>query len=301
MLRIAWQKNYIHPLPEKHRFPMEKYALLPERLIAESIFEKEHFFEPKQLSENAILAVHNSRWWRKLKALDLDKTEIRRSGFPLSQELIDRECTIAQGTLEAALFAIEHGAAMNIAGGTHHAGPDFGEGFCLLNDIAIAAQHLLDNKLVKQILVVDLDVHQGNGTALIFNKDPRVFTFSMHGAKNFPFKKAKSDLDIPLEDGTSDAAYLDILNKQLPRLIDLVQAEYIFFQAGVDILKEDQLGRLSLSMEGCAERDRIVYEVAKASGIPICTVMGGGYSKEIETIINAHLNTFKVAKRFNGS
>lgn len=295
MLKIAWHPNYILALPEKHRFPMQKYALLPEKLVSEGIVEQHSFFSPGMLDEASILAVHKSQWWRKLKDLSLDKSEIRRTGFPLSRALIDREITIAQGSIDACKFALEYGAAMNIAGGTHHAGPDFGEGFCLLNDIAIAAQYLLDHKLVSQILVVDLDVHQGNGTALIFRNDPRVFTFSMHGAKNFPFKKAKSDLDIGLDDGTTDSVYLSLLEKNLGRIIDLTRAEFIFYQSGVDVLEADALGRLSLSMDGCRKRDSMVYKCAQAHSIPVCTVMGGGYAPDLDVIVSAHLNTYREA------
>jgi len=295
MLKIAWDETYHHPLPKKHRFPMEKYSELVKRLINEKIVDESQFFKPSTLSEKAILSVHKNQWWRKLKNLELTKSEERRTGFPLSQSLIERETLIAQGTVEATLCALQYGAAMNIAGGTHHAGPDFGEGFCLLNDIAIAAQYLIDQNLAKQILVVDLDVHQGNGTALIFKNDPRVFTFSMHGARNFPFHKEKSDLDIGLEDQTEDEVYLSILRKELPRLIELTQADFILYQAGVDVLESDKIGRLALTIEGCEERDRIVFEQASIQKIPIVTVMGGGYSEDLDTIVKAHINTYKKA------
>jgi len=274
---------------------MEKYNLLPQKLISENVVTKSSFIRPKKASEKSILAVHDELWWHRLKNLDLTKSEERRSGFPLSRGLIEREITIAQGTIDVSISALNTGAGMNIAGGTHHAGPDFGEGFCLLNDIAIASQFLLDHKLVKQVLVVDLDVHQGNGTALIFQDNPQVFTFSMHGEKNFPFKKAKSDLDIGLEDGIGDSEYIYILKNELESLIQYTKADFIFYQAGVDVLEQDSLGRLSLSLEGCRLRDKIVYELAKTYKIPVCTVMGGGYAKELETIVSAHLNTFMEA------
>jgi acetoin utilization deacetylase AcuC-like enzyme len=185
---------------------------------------------------------------------------------------------------------------MNIAGGTHHAFTDRGEGFCLLNDIAIAANYLLYHKLAKKILVVDLDVHQGNGTAQIFSNKPEVFTFSMHGAGNYPLHKEKSDLDIALPDHTDDATYLQLLSKQLPRLIDEVQPEFIFFLSGVDVLATDKLGRLSMSIAGCKERDRLVLSLCKDNNIPVAVSMGGGYSQRIADIVEAHANTYRVAQ-----
>ncbi len=197
---------------------------------------------------------------------------------------------------EAAKYALEHGIAMNVAGGTHHAFTDRAEGFCLLNDQAIAAQYLLDHQLAKQILIVDLDVHQGNGTAEIFTNEPRVFTFSMHGAKNYPGHKEKSDLDIGLEDGTGDEVYLKTLDQNLKRLVDEVKPDFMFFQSGVDVLATDKLGRLGMSIEGCKKRDELVLAVAKQNRIPITVCMGGGYSVQIKDIIEAHANTFRLAQ-----
>ena len=213
MLKIAWAPIYNHPLPPGHRFPMEKYELLPRQLLHEGTVSEAHFFRPRKLTEDEILAVHKPEYWQKLQNLDLTRQEERRSGFPISEQLVEREVTINGGTIQAAEFALQYGIAMNIAGGTHHAFTDRAEGFCLLNDIAIASQYLLDQGKVKQILVVDLDVHQGNGTAEIFQKESRVFTFSMHGANNYPLQKEQSDLDIPLADGTDDQTYLRLLDE----------------------------------------------------------------------------------------
>ena len=235
-------------------------------------------------------------WLKKLDDLDLTPGEIRKTGFPLTKELVIREKTIMQGTVDAALFALENGVSMNIAGGTHHAFTDRGEGFCLLNDNAIAANYLLEKQLRKKILIVDLDVHQGNGTAEIFRNDERVFTFSMHGKKNYPFHKEKSDLDIELEDGTDDKTYLSILDKTLKKLVDNVQPDFIFFQSGVDVINTDKLGKLGLTINGCKERDKTVLQLAKQNSIPLCASMGGGYSTRIADIIEAHANTYRLAQ-----
>ncbi|MDW3191078.1 MAG: histone deacetylase [Cytophagales bacterium] len=295
MLKIAWAPIYNHPLPEGHRFPMEKYELLPRQLVHEGVVDESAFFSPRKLEEFEILKVHEYTYWRKLLTLDLTRQEERRSGFPISQQLVEREITINGGTLQCAEYALEWGVAMNIAGGTHHAYADRAEGFCLLNDIAIAARHLIDNQLAKQVLVVDLDVHQGNGTARIFQDDPRVFTFSMHGAHNYPLKKELSDLDIPLNDGIKDDEYLSLLRQTLGDLIDRVKPDFIFYQSGVDILASDKLGRLGVSPEGCAERDLMVFEKMYEYGLPVVAAMGGGYSKDIKVILDAHANTYRAA------
>ncbi|MEQ8426022.1 MAG: histone deacetylase, partial [Cyclobacteriaceae bacterium] len=255
MLKIAWNKSYILPLPTHHRFPMSKYEVLPEQLLHEGTINTSNLFNPEPLEEKWILKTHDADYWKKLRTLSLTAKEARRTGFPLTQQLITREITIMNGTLQCTHFALQYGIAMNIAGGTHHAFTDRGEGFCLLNDIAIAANYLLDKKLATKILVVDLDVHQGNGTAQIFKHEPRVFTFSMHGANNYPMVKESSDLDIGLPDFTEDRFYLKTLRTNLDNLIDQVQPDFIFFQSGVDVLATDKLGKLSLTREGCKERD----------------------------------------------
>jgi acetoin utilization deacetylase AcuC-like enzyme len=296
MFRIAWDPNYTLTLPEGHRFPMMKYEMTPRQLLLEEIIERENFFHPAPISEELILRVHDSEYWKKLKTLSLSKDEERVSGFPLSQELIERERTIMMGTVMCADYALEYGCAMNVAGGTHHAYRDRAEGFCLLNDQAIAAQYLLDQKGIKKILILDLDVHQGNGTARIFENEPRVFTFSMHGNNNFPFVKENSDLDIELEDHTDDKQYLNLLEENIKKLLDELEPDFIFFQSGVDVLETDKLGRLSLSIQGCSIRDRIVIENAFRYDIPLVASMGGGYSEDIETIVEAHCNTFRIAE-----
>ncbi len=296
MLKIACSNIYQHPLPEGHRFPMIKYELIPEQLLYEGTVTDKNFFEPKAANEEDILRTHTVQYWKKLKNLELTRKEERKTGFPLSRQLVQREIVINQGTIDCAFYAKKYGVAMNVAGGTHHAYADRGEGFCLLNDIAMAANHLLAKKIAKSILVVDLDVHQGNGTAKIFENDPRVFTFSMHGASNYPMFKEKSDLDIALENNTDDATYLKHLRENLPRLIDQQKPDFIFFQSGVDVLATDKLGKLGLSMEGCKTRDRMVLEACKKDQIPVVVSMGGGYSERIAHIVEAHANTYRLAQ-----
>ncbi|GAB5538243.1 MAG: histone deacetylase [Salibacteraceae bacterium] len=275
---------------------MGKYELLPMQLLHEGTIIQDNLFAPNPISEHDILAVHDKDYWIKLVHLKLDHQEIRRTGFPLSRLLVDREVTIMNGTKMCVNYALKHGVAMNIAGGTHHAFTNRGEGFCLLNDIAIASKYLLDQHLAKQILVVDLDVHQGNGTAQIFANEKRVFTFSMHGGNNYPLHKEKSNLDVELPDGIGDMEYLGLLEKHLYRLMETVEPDFIFFQSGVDILESDNLGRLGVSLKGCKRRDEIVLTTAHQSGVPLVASMGGGYSKDINVIVEAHANTYRLAQ-----
>ncbi len=296
MLKIAYHPIYKHPLPEGHRFPMLKYELLPQQLLHEGTCEVSNFFEPTFPETKHILAAHTKTYYERLISLSLDTKEIRKNGFPLSQELVDRELLIANGTIQASIYALEHGIAMNIAGGTHHAYSDHGEAFCLLNDQAIGAHYLLENTFINKILIVDLDVHQGNGTAEIFTQESNVFTFSMHGDKNYPFKKEKSDLDIALPNDTKDQEYLSILKSTLPKLIEEQQPDFIYYLSGVDILASDKLGKLGCSIIGCKERDRFVLQLCKDHKIPVVCSMGGGYSPDIKIIIEAHANTYRLAQ-----
>lgn len=296
MLKIAWSPEYVHPLPSGHRFPMEKYELLPEQLIYEGTLSPSNFFKPNVLPEQSITRIHDSVYWEKLKTLTLSRSEERATGFPLSQALVKRERLIVGGSVQAAQFALADGIAMNIAGGTHHAFTNRGEGFCLLNDIALAADFLISSGLAKNVLVVDLDVHQGNGTAEIFRNRPEVFTFSMHGEKNYPHRKEKSDLDVELPDGIGDEDYLKLLEKQLPQLIENFEPDFIIYQSGVDVLKTDKLGRLGMSVEGVYRRDYFVLTQAKRNKIPVMCCMGGGYSPQIRHIIDAHAQVYRLAQ-----
>ncbi|MBT1701874.1 histone deacetylase family protein [Chryseosolibacter indicus] len=296
MLKIAWTENYVLSLPPNHRFPMSKYEVLPQQLLHEGTIREENLFRPLPIEEKWISRTHKEEYWYKLRTLSLTPKEIRRTGFPLTEELVNREVTIMNGTLLCTHSAFEFGISMNIAGGTHHAFTNRGEGFCLLNDIAIAANYLLEQKQAERILVIDLDVHQGNGTAEIFKDEPRVFTFSMHGANNYPLIKEKSDLDIALADFTDDAFYLKTLDANLKNIFDTFQPDFIFFQSGVDILSTDKLGRLSVSREGCKQRDRLVLTLAYKNKIPLVASMGGGYSPDFRDIIEAHANTYRLAQ-----
>ena len=295
MFPVAFHPIYKHLLPEGHRFPMLKYELLPQQLVLEGIVSESDFFAPAIPDLKHILAVHKKDYVDELVNLTLDPRKTRKIGFPLSAELVERELRIANGTILGCEMALETGIAFNIAGGTHHAYSDHGEAFCLLNDQAIGAKYLLDKNLASKILIIDLDVHQGNGTAEIFQNNPKVFTFSVHGKSNYPFKKELSDLDIALPDNTSDDDYLKIVNEFVPKLIHQEKPDFIFYLSGVDILDSDKLGKLGCSIEACKERDEIVFSNGKKFEIPMQCSMGGGYSPEIKTIIEAHTNTYRVA------
>ncbi|WP_405411013.1 histone deacetylase [Maribacter sp. Asnod1-A12] len=296
MLKIANHPIYKHPLPEGHRFPMMKYELLPQQLIHEGTCTEENFFEPEIPNDKHIVAVHDPEYFYDLLNMMISPKMARKIGFPLSEDLVERERIIAYGTIKGCDYALEYGIAMNIAGGTHHAYSDHGEAFCMLNDQAIGAKYLLSKGLATKILIVDLDVHQGNGTAEIFEKNDAVFTFSMHGESNYPFKKEKSDLDIPLSKGTTDDTYLSILKENLPKLIDTVKPDFIFYLCGVDILDSDKLGTLALTLEGCKKRDEFVLTTCHNLNIPVQCSMGGGYSPDINIIVEAHANTFRIAQ-----
>lgn len=296
MLKIAYHPIYKHPLPEGHRFPMIKYELLYQQLLHEGSCTRENFFEPEIPNDKYIVAVHEPEYFYNLLNIKIPPREARKIGFPLTEDLVERERTIADGTMKGSEFALEHGIAMNIAGGTHHAYTNRGEAFCMLNDQAIGARYLQAKGLAKKVLIVDLDVHQGNGTAEIFQDDPSVFTFSMHGAGNYPFKKEKSDLDLSLQKATGNREYLSLLKTTLPRLIDTVEPDFLFYLCGVDIMASDKLGTLALTPEGCRERDRFVLHTCHTHGIPVQCSMGGGYSPRIKDIVEAHAQTFRLAQ-----
>jgi acetoin utilization deacetylase AcuC-like enzyme len=291
---IAFHPIYVHPLPENHRFPMEKYDLLPKQLLHEGTVAESDFFEPNLLSEEHILAVHDDNYWRNLSELNISQREQRVSGFVHSKALIERERCIMEGTLRAAEFALTKKIGFNIAGGTHHAFANRGEGFCLLNDQVIAANFLLNNGRIQKILIIDLDVHQGNGTAALLQGNENVFTFSMHGRNNYPLQKEQSDLDVELEDSIQDKEYLFLLAKSLDDILTRFQPNFVFYQCGVDILATDKLGKLAISMNGSKERDRIVFDCVRQLGVPVVSTMGGGYSPHIKDIVEAHAQTFRV-------
>jgi acetoin utilization deacetylase AcuC-like enzyme len=295
-LMIAWAPIYAHPLPEGHRFPMLKYELIPEQLLHEGLITQENIFSPSICTDEIVLLTHDAAYLQKLHAQTLTAKEQRHIGFPQSAQLTQRELTIVQGTIDCCTYAYKNGVALNVAGGTHHAFADRGEGFCLLNDMAVAANYLLHHKMAQKIVVIDLDVHQGNGTAKIFEHNKEVYTFSMHGGHNYPFIKEKSDWDIALADGTTDTQYLELLEATLQQIMTVVKPDFAFYLSGVDVLATDKYGKLQLSLDGCAARDSMVFTTLKNNNIPCAVAMGGGYSADIKIIVEAHCNTFRIAK-----
>ena len=275
---------------------MIKYELIPEQLLRENTCSPNNFFEPGIISDEIVLKTHEQEYFERFKNLKLSKKEVREIGFPLSKELVTREMTIAQGTIDCVNYSLKNGISMNIAGGTHHAFYDRGEAFCMLNDQAIAAKYLINKKLAKKIMIIDLDVHQGNGTASIFSTNKEVFTISFHGKKNYPFRKEKSDIDIEFDDNTDDQFYLSKLKNLIPNAIDNFEPDFIFYLSGVDVLNNDKLGRLGLSIDGCKERDKFILELCNKKSIPVQVSMGGGYSELLKNIIDAHSNTFRLAQ-----
>jgi acetoin utilization deacetylase AcuC-like enzyme len=297
-VRVYSTDHHVVPLPVGHRFPMGKYALLREMLLERRVLDARELLpvEPAGLARAALLAVHDAGYVERFLDGTLDDRALRRIGFPWSPALVRRTLASAAGTLAAARAALADGIAGNLAGGTHHAFADHGSGYCIFNDIAIAARALLDEGSAARVLVVDLDVHQGDGTAAIFGDEPRVFTFSMHGARNFPFTKQKSDLDVELADGTGDVEYLETLRGALAAAVDRARPGFIFYQAGVDPLAEDRLGKLALSHAGLRARDRHVLETARRLGVPTVLTLGGGYAQPLAPTIEAHVGTYATAK-----
>ena len=297
MLKIAFDNIYKHKLSENHRFPMIKYELIPEQLIREGTCIDENFFSPSIISQTDVLKVHTNEYYKNLINQNLSKKEVRAIGFPMSEKLVEREKKIMQGTKECSIYALEFGISMNIAGGTHHAFSNRGEAFCLLNDQAISEMFLKSNNLANKIMIIDLDVHQGNGTAEIFKNINSVFTVSFHGENNYPFRKEKSDFDYGFKDKTDDKEYLNQIKHHIPRLIEEFNPDFIFYLSGVDILENDKLGRLSVSIKGCKERDNFILNLCKTNNIPLQVSMGGGYSANLNEIVEAHSNTFRLAQK----
>lgn len=294
-MRICYSDRYMVPLPAAHPFPMPKYRLVRDRLLAEGSITYWHLTEPPLARDEDILLVHTEQYWFRCIRGELTPQEVRRLGFPWSDGLVRRSRASAQGTILAAKRAVRDGIASNLAGGTHHAYADHGEGYCVLNDIAIATRVLQRDGLAERIAVIDCDVHQGNGTAVIFQDDPNVFTFSIHGEKNFPARKEQSDLDIHLPDGVRDEEYLAILHEQVPRILDHFRPDFVFYQAGVDPFERDRLGKLKLTIDGLKRRDEFVIAACRERELPVVTTMGGGYAKEIGDTVEAHCNTVRVA------
>jgi len=295
MPRLATSDHYTLALPDGHRFPIAKYGLIKEQLLWQGIADPADFYEPGLCAETDVLRVHTAAYWHRVRDLRLSPAEVRRLGLPQSAQLVRRSLSSSAGTLQSALQALPDGIGLNLAGGTHHAFADRGAGFCVLNDQAIAAAHLLAHGLARQVLIVDLDVHQGDGTAAIFRDELRVFTFSMHAGANYPLRKEPSDLDVALALGTADDEYLGRLAGTLPPLLDRVRPDFVFYQAGVDVLATDKLGKLALTPAGCRQRDALVLGLCRARRLPVAVSMGGGYSERLADIVDAHCNTFRVA------
>ena len=296
-MKIFYSDRFVLPLPEGHRFPMRKYAMLRERVEAAGICSPGELRVPRPATDEELLRAHARGYLDRVKTGTLSRDEIRRIGFPWSEQMVERSRRSCGATLEASAAALEEGFAANLAGGTHHAFADRGEGYCVFNDVAVAIRALQHEGGIRHALIIDTDVHQGNGTASIFEGDPTVYTFSIHGAKNFPFHKEKSDLDVELPDGTEDGAYLDALAEGLERSLDESDAEIAFYLAGADAFSGDRLGRLSVSKEALAERDRMVLGACHKRHLPVVLTMAGGYAREIEHTVEIHFNSIASAEK----
>jgi len=294
-MKAFYSDLFDFPLPEGHRFPKQKYSLLRRKITEEDLIPQQDLLIPNAATDDEILLVHTPEYFEKVKTGKLNDKEIRRLGLPWSPQLVQRAIRTTGGTIEACRAALNDGIAINLSGGTHHAFADHAEGFCLLNDVAIAARVLQFEKLVQRIVIIDCDVHQGNGTASIFSGESTVFTFSMHGEKNFPLRKEKSNLDIALKDNTEDDTYLDALIFGAQHALEYSKAEMAIYVSGADAYVDDQLGRLSLSKSGLAQRDHIIYNKCQKAGLPIAVVMAGGYARNVNDTVEIHLQTISCA------
>lgn len=294
-MKVFYTDHFVLPLPPEHRFPMQKYALLRQRIAESGLIRPENMCVPHAATDEEITRAHEPEYLRRVQSGALTSQEIRRIGFPWSPEMVERSRRSSGATIEACRAALAEGFAANLAGGTHHAFSDAGQGFCVFNDSAIAARAMQTEGRVNRVLIIDCDVHQGNGTAAILADDPTIFTFSIHGAKNFPFHKEKSDLDIELEDGTDDLTYLAALEQGLQQAVAQAKAELVVYLAGADPFVEDRFGRLALSKAGLARRDRLVFDYCQAEGLPVAIAMAGGYAPQVEDIVDIHFQTIREA------
>jgi acetoin utilization deacetylase AcuC-like enzyme len=294
-MKLFYTDNFTFSLPKGHSFPIDKYALLRERIMETAIVGPEEILEPQAATEEDILRVHSDDYVNRFFQGRLTPAEIRRIGFPWSSALVERTKRSCGATIQSCRAALEEGIAANLAGGTHHAFQDRGEGYCIFNDVAIAAHRMQAEKLIQRVTVIDCDVHQGNGTAAIFREDSSVFTFSIHGEKNFPFRKENSDLDIPLKNGTGDADYLETLEKSLTTVLDAAHADLAIYIAGADPFLDDRFGRLALSKKALAARDRLVFDRCAERSMPVAVTMGGGYAREVNDTVDIHFQTVKAA------
>ena len=290
--------RYTIPLPAGHRFPIEKYALLRDAVLASGLVAPSTLHEPERASLDALRLVHTERYIDALVTGTLSDAEQRRIGLPWSEFLVERSLRAVGGTCEAARVALDYGVTMNLAGGTHHAFPDHGEGFCVFNDVAVAIRMLQRDRRIRRAAVIDLDVHQGNGTHAIFADDHSVFTFSMHGGRNFPFHKVPGTLDVELADGTGDEAYLGALAENLPGVLTAAAPDLVIYLAGSDPHEGDRLGRLCLTFDGLARRDAMVLDACREVGIPVAVTIAGGYGRDINDTVRAHVNTVRMARSY---
>jgi acetoin utilization deacetylase AcuC-like enzyme len=297
-LEVWSSAAYAIPLPDGHRFPMPKYALLRDGAIAQGLVDPTRLHDPGRAARDDLLLVHTPRYVDAVTAGTLSPAEQRRIGLPWSERFVERAYRVVRGTCEAAEAAVDHGVAMNMAGGTHHAFPDHGEGFCTFNDVAVAIRRLQRAGRIARACVIDLDVHQGNGTHACFAGDASVYTFSMHGAKNFPFHKVPGTLDVELEDGTTDEPYLALLAEHLPRVLRESTPDLVVYLAGADPHEHDRLGRLKLTFEGLMRRDAMVLEACRDVGLPVCVTIAGGYGRDVHDTVQVHLNTVRVVRQF---
>ena len=294
-MKVFYSDHFVLPLPEGHRFPMIKYSMLRERVAESGICGPGELRVAKPVSDEEILRAHHPGYLKRVVSGTLTDKEVRRIGFPWSPRMVQRSRRASGGTMGACLSALEDGLAANLAGGTHHAFADRGEGYCVFNDSVIAARAVQAAGFVQRVLVIDTDVHQGNGTAAILRGDPTVFTFSIHGAKNFPFHKEESDLDAPLPDGAEDTEFLTALEEGLETALDAAQAQLAIYLAGADPFEDDRLGRLCVTKRGLAERDNMVLEPCRERGIPVALTMAGGYARRVEDTVDVHFQSIRRA------
>ena len=301
-MRACYHEDYEIPLPEGHPFPMRKFSALRDILLSEGILSSDDLVEPEEIEWSDLRLVHEDDYLERLRSGTLGRPAERRLGLPWSPALVRRSRLAANGTVLAAWHALEDGVAANLAGGTHHACPDHGEGFCVLNDVGVAIRILQREEEIDRALVVDLDVHQGNGNALCFEDDPRVFTYSMHGERNFPMRKPPSDLDVPLDDHTGDLAYLARLEETLPVAIERARADLVFLLSGVDVVVGDRYGRLAMTRDGLRRREILAQTMLRRSGAPVVLVLSGGYAATPKLTADLHAEAHRAARRvFGGS
>lgn len=291
-----YSDHYVIDLPLHHTFPIQKYRLIREQLVAEGTLSPEELLEPTLVTPQDVRLVHTAEYWERLTSGTLTPSAVRRMGLPWSEALVRRSRASVQGTLTAARIAILERIAVNLAGGTHHAFPDRGEGYCVLNDVAIAIRCLQRDAWMQRMAILDCDVHQGNGTAAIFAEEPDVFTFSLHGAKNYPLVKVPGSLDIALPDGTGDEEYQATLEKAVPRILEEFRPGLVFYIAGADPHEGDRLGRLRLTHQGLRRRDELVLQACCDAAIPVAVTLGGGYGQEIRDTVEAHCGTVRAAR-----